>query len=1140
MSLAILSSCVKEEEKLEATAIMTDIASLEFGIDEELTKALTVYADAPWTVDCPEWITVDPATGGAGEVLVSVIASPNIREQLPDRPRKSVIVFRGQDMYADASVDVLQNGDKYRDLVDGTLAEAFAQKVETFVGVKNVQVIALAEEGYVVKDENDIAYVAGEQEVEIGDKGSVYAYVSTVSGLPALADADKFAKSENAAVDYSGVKDITATLQSYFPEKPELVSIKGKYASKKIELYYEEGQERPSEPDSVRVELLNPHSSLSVSDYDGWLVEVKGYAFGNVGNVVYMVPVSIEGIKAIEKIYFSDDFSWVSPWSVVDAVGDDDQKTTVTNVWKATWADEFFAGFKGKGYKYLWATLGDTEFKPGPELEANGGVGKDGSLYVCKDYLKFGQSSYNAAIVLPALSAIEGEVNIKIDFDWCWQVTGERKPDIMTVSVESNVGKFETGTLVSRQLQSAQSTVDGESRLAWQHASVILTGATSETVLTIRPTNADPSKSNAARKQNRWYLDNIKVIKYEGSVSVAEPTEAEMTISMENTMTFEAAQTEPVSFEFVSDQEAVLTAGADWMYFLGADDAQLSSLTIPAATTTTVKVGCLENTKSESRKTEITIESGLSKETIPVTQVSPGVKLEPFISLVGGNSGKVSFDEGTFNIAVQTNVEYEISPDAGWVTVEEVPETRALVDVKQYVVKYQANTEPVERTAHIRAFNAENNLETVYTLVQDAFVTGVIYQDDFTWVQPFVEKDNPEKQGDSMLDNKQYTPGTSYNLEGFETKLTELGYEALFPASKAIYVMKGNYLKFSKGKNINGLRLPKLDFNGENTVALSFDWGINEGANGPDPVQLEVTVEGNGTINGQKKTDALINTAGSWEWQTEKIVITGVDNDTRITIRPTTFVGAEDDTGKYYRWFLDNIKVEKAEAVASDVVYKDDFEWIAPIAAQEVEKPIGDAVGTDNASAQATNVWKLVDSKGFFEKFNELGYKYIYSTVGDTEYKEGPAQEANSSVGKDGSMYILTNYLKFGQTSYNGGLTLPALSALNGTSKVSVEFDWCWQVTGSNNPDLMTLSVDASVGLFTCSGTSTCTPLESSQSKVGGESHLAWQHVKVVLDGASSETVLTIRPTEADPSTQNPDRKQNRWYLDNIEISLVK
>lgn len=929
MSLAILSSCVKEEEKLEATAIMTDIASLEFGIDEELTKALTVYADAPWTVDCPEWITVDPATGGAGEVLVSVIASPNIREQLPDRPRKSVIVFRGQDMYADASVDVLQDGDKYRDLVDGTLAEAFAQKVETFVGVKDVQVIALAEEGYVVKDENDIAYVAGEQEVEIGDKGSVYAYVSTVSGLPALADADKFVKSENAAVDYSGVKDITATLQSYFPEKPELVSIKGKYASKKIELYYEEGQERPSEPDSVRVELLNPHSSLSVSEYDGWLVEVKGYAFGNVGNVLYVVPVSIEGIKAIEKIYFSDDFSWLSPWSVLDAVGKDDQTTGVTNVWKASWADEFFAGFKEKGYKYLWATLGDTEFKPGPELVANGGVGKDGSLYVCKDYLKFGQSSYNAAIVLPALSAIEGEVNIKIDFDWCWQVTKEQKPDIMTVSVESNVGKFETGTLVSRQLQSAQSTVEGESHLAWQHASVILTGATAETVLTIRPTNADPSKSNAARKQNRWYLDNIKVIKYEGSVSVAEPTEAEMTISMENTMTFEAAQTEPVSFEFVSDQEAVLTAGADWMYFLGADDAQLSSLTIPAATTTTVKVGCLENTKSESRKTEITIESGLSKETIPVTQVSPGVKLEPFISLVGGNSGKVSFDEGSFNIAVQTNVEYEISPDAGWVTVEEVPETRALVDVKQYVVTYQANTEPVERTAHIRAFNAEKNLETVYTLVQDAFVTGVYFQDDFTWVAQWADAYG---SGDSVGDNdhsgKAPNVYTHETQAGFLDEFAKRGYVDLNPDGKVIYTQK-YYLKFGKTDVHTGITLPQNDFEGDTPVDvdITFDWCAHMITKEPytyDKVQMVVELTGPGVCADSKEKVSNAydtkQTDGHMEWQKFSVRLNGVTKDTRISIRPLNWdkTSADDAVYKVQRYHVDNIKVEKAEGSSEE------------------------------------------------------------------------------------------------------------------------------------------------------------------------------------------------------------------------------
>lgn len=184
-----------------------------------------------------------------------------------------------------------------------------------------------------------------------------------------------------------------------------------------------------------------------------------------------------------------------------------------------------------------------------------------------------------------------------------------------------------------------------------------------------------------------------------------------------------------------------------------------------------------------------------------------------------------------------------------------------------------------------------------------------VFSDNFDWVQPFVEADieKGNTQGDSMLDNVQYTVGSSYSLEGFTDALSEMGYEALFPSSKAIYVMKGNYLKFSKGKNINGIRLPKMDFGGKSKIVLSFDWGINVGADGQDPVELEVTVEGNGSVNGAQKTSPLLHTAGSWEWQTETIEIDGVDNDTRITIRPTTFVG-EMSTG-YYRWFLDNVNV---------------------------------------------------------------------------------------------------------------------------------------------------------------------------------------------------------------------------------------
>ena len=912
-----------------ATAIMTDKPSLEFGIEDTLAVALTVYADAPWTVECANWITVEPATGDAGETVVTVMAQPNMRDGLADRPRKESITFVGRDIYANATVSILQNGDKYRDLVEGTLADAFAQPLETFVGVKDVQVVALTSDGFIVKDETAYSYVAAEQEVAIGDKGNVYSYVSTFNGLPSLKDTDRVKVSSNSAVDYSAAKDITSELQAYEASQIELISITGKLVSKKIELYYAEGEARPLEPDSVKVELLNTHETLKLNDFDGWLVEAKGYTVGSATGVVYVVPVALNGIKSLETIYFSDDFSWLAPWSKVDAVGKDDQSTSVDNVWKMSSSQEFFDKFNEIGYQYLWSTVGDKEFKLGPEQAPNGGVGKDGSMYICKDYLKFGQSSYNGAIRLPALSSIEGEVNITIDFDWCWQVTGANKADIMTVTVESNNGKFEqTGTPVSQKLESAQSIVDGESHLAWQHVSVTLTGATAETVLTIRPTNADPSKSNPERSQNRWYLDNIKIIENTGSVSVAEPTEAEVSISMENNIIFEAAQTEPITFEFESDQEATLTLGADWAFFIDADDKEVSSLTIAASTPTTVKVGAKEHTESEPRTTEITIESGLTVETIPVKQMSPGQKVEPFVSIVGGNGTKVTSDEGTLNITVQSNVEFEVESDVAWATVEAVPATKATVDFTPYVIKYEANTVPETRTAHIRVFNAQKNLESVYTIEQAAFEVGVFFQDDFAWVQPFVEADDPAKQGDSMLDNAQYTPGTSYNLEGFEAKLTELGYEALFPASKAIYVMKGNYLKFSKGKNINGIRLPKMNFNGESTIALSFDWGINEGANGPDPVELEVTIEGNGNINGEKKTSALIHTAGSWEWQTETIVISGVDDETRITIRPTTFTGESDTIGKSYRWFLDNVKVEKYDGEVPGQVEPLNVSWL--------------------------------------------------------------------------------------------------------------------------------------------------------------------------------------------------------------------
>ncbi len=83
-------------------------------------------------------------------------------------------------------------------------------------------------------------------------------------------------------------------------------------------------------------------------------------------------------------------------------------------------------------------------------------------------------------------------------------MTGGSKPDIMTLTAAVSGGE-------STELTSAQPTAEDQTKLEWQHASVTINGATAETRITLRPTNSDPYVSNT-RGQNRWYLDNIKIV----------------------------------------------------------------------------------------------------------------------------------------------------------------------------------------------------------------------------------------------------------------------------------------------------------------------------------------------------------------------------------------------------------------------------------------------------------------------------------------------------------------------------------------------------------------------------------------------------------------------------------------------------
>lgn len=221
---------------------------------------------------------------------------------------------------------------------------------------------------------------------------------------------------------------------------------------------------------------------------------------------------------------------------------------------------------------------------------------------------------------------------------------------------------------------------------------------------------------------------------------------------------------------------------------------------------------------------------------------------------------------------------------------------------------------------------------------------------------------------------------------------------------------------------------------------------------------------------------------------------------------------------------LSGFSAGSAYAFAGDlIVFEDDFEWINPFA---LTSNAGDSVGTNNPSATSPNVYTSVT--GFVTEFNNRGYDYFWSKQDDTEWHASNDNNANV-------LYINQNYLKFGKTSYNAGLILPALDKLDKKSDVVIEFDFCFQITGGLVLDTFNLQVESSNGTFDATGSNVSEDLRSAQP--GTESRLEWQHAKVVLKDANASTVLRIRPEFTDPYKSETTTKCNRFFLDNIRIT---
>ena len=277
-----ITSCDKSDNV--AKAVMASANALTFPGEEASEQIITVYSDAEWTADVPEWVTIDPSTGsGTTDVTVSVNA--NMRDGALDNPRRSELVFHGKTLMSRATVIVNQSGDKFRDVKNFTISEVAASDDETVVIVPTAQVAALTSKGFVATDGSSAVYVLSSEEVAVGDAVEIWGTKGADKGLPAITNADKVIVSSNSAVSYPSAKDITSEIDTYKAESREFIQVSGLLKGSSLKL---DGEH------TVSVAVLDAHSSLEIAQLNNHNVVLYGYFAGLVSNTINVIAAKFD------------------------------------------------------------------------------------------------------------------------------------------------------------------------------------------------------------------------------------------------------------------------------------------------------------------------------------------------------------------------------------------------------------------------------------------------------------------------------------------------------------------------------------------------------------------------------------------------------------------------------------------------------------------------------------------------------------------------------------------------------------------------------------------------------------------------------------------------------------------------------
>lgn len=289
-------------------------------------------------------------------------------------------------------------------------------------------------------------------------------------------------------------------------------------------------------------------------------------------------------------------------------------------------------------------------------------------------------------------------------------------------------------------------------------------------------------------------------------------------------------------------------------------------------------------------------------------EVLPRLNVDKSIVQVIQDGKLKSGSPATINIT--SNKGYTITSDCDWLSVDQ-PEGRGRVLVE---IVAEPNETGAERVGHLNI--SSFNLTEVVTVNQnlemnldDKLEIGHVYFfDDFKWAIDGSDAVAIKSAGDQR-NIYTYTAWTGEN----PLPIFKANYEDFNSNAKTVYTQDG-YLKFNKTNTLTAIspKVNGIEPGKTSAVRVSFKAAFQDKS-----AKIVVGVIGEGQIKGGETIDGgcvsqqLITPDETWKWYDVSVDIAGLAGEDKVVVGPVEFIRDKVTSSGTFRWFLDDLKIEK-------------------------------------------------------------------------------------------------------------------------------------------------------------------------------------------------------------------------------------